>query len=172
MPARPQLIRRFETAPLPDLLEAVKRPTAAEAEAFCQWLGRDRYEALRRRSLADAGQARRTRAARGPKPNAVVLHGIMGAELTVRTGRDEDLVWVNIFRLGLGQISRLKMKADGTPETDSFASGIAPVVFRRHHDHDDHERRVKERESPRERSEKNAVSGSIPRSEPAITSSS
>ena len=124
MPALPQLIRRFETAPLPELLEAVKRPTAAEAEAFCQWLGPARYETLRRRSLANAGEARRTRAARGPKPNAVVLHGIMGAELTVRKGRDEDLVWVNIFRLGFGQISRLKMKTDGTPETDSFASGM------------------------------------------------
>ena len=124
MPALPQLIRRFESAPLPELLEAVKRPTAAEAEAFVQWLGRERYEALRRRSLANAGEARRTRAVRGPKPNVVVLHGIMGAELTVRKGRDEDLVWVNLFRLGFGQISRLKMKADGTPETDSFASGM------------------------------------------------
>jgi pimeloyl-ACP methyl ester carboxylesterase len=120
MPAATDLIRKFETASLPELLEAIRRPSSAEAAAFVAWLGPDRYKALRRSSL-ETGTRRRTRS--GARPNVVVLHGIMGAELTVRKGRDEDLVWVNAFRLGLGQITRLKMKADGTPEQESYASG-------------------------------------------------
>jgi len=121
MPALPDLIRKFETAPLPELLEAVKRPSAAEAAALELWLGKARFESLRRRAVAGGT---RGGARRGPRPNAVVLHGIMGAELTVRKGKDDDLVWVHAGRLALGQITRLKMKPDGTPEHDSFASGM------------------------------------------------
>lgn len=120
MPTQTELIRRFETAPLTDLLRVIRRPTQEEAAALKTWLGPDRYERLRQQVLAPAKRGD----ARPKRRNVVVLHGIMGAELTVRKGNDADLVWVHLPRMMAGGISRLKMKPDGTPETDSSATDL------------------------------------------------
>lgn len=115
-----ELVRRFETAPLPDLLRVIRRPGPEEAAALKTWLGPARYERLRQQVLAPAKRGE----ARPARRNVVVLHGIMGSELTVRKGNDSDLVWVHLPRLAAGGISRLRMRQDGTPETDSHASDM------------------------------------------------
>ena len=120
MATQSDLIRRFETAPLPDLLRVIRRPSQEEAAALKTWLGPARYERLRQQVLTPG-----KRGEAGPKRrNVVVLHGIMGAELTVRKGNDADLVWVHLPRIVAGGISRLKMGPDGAPENDSFATDM------------------------------------------------
>lgn len=119
MPSQSDLIRRFETAPLAELLKVLHRPSAGEAAALKAWLGVARYDRLRKTVLQPS-----TRSDPKKRKNVVVLPGIMGSELTVRNGKDNDVIWVNLFRLGVGRIKQLRLKADGTPENDSFASDI------------------------------------------------
>jgi CHAT domain/Lecithin:cholesterol acyltransferase len=119
MATQSNLIRHFETIPLPELLRLLHRPGKDEAAALVAWLGSARYERLRSQVL---GPPSRTR--QGKRRNVVVLHGIMGAELTVRDGNDDDVVWANPLRLARGRIQELRMNEDGSPETRSFASDM------------------------------------------------
>lgn len=119
MATQQELIRRFETAPLPELQRIIYRPSQDEAAALKVWLGPDRYERLRKVALEP-----KTRGPSQKRKNVVVLHGIMGAELTVRKGKDEDVIWVNLLRVGAGRIRELRMKSDGSPEVDSYASDM------------------------------------------------
>jgi hypothetical protein len=119
MPSITDLIRRFETAPLADLKRTIRRPSPEEASALKVWLGPDRYEQLRQDVLKPSKRSG------GPlRRKVVVLHGIMGAELSVRSGNNENLVWVNLPRIAMGKIDQLKMGQDGRPETDSYATKL------------------------------------------------
>ncbi len=119
MPTQSELIRRFETAPLPDLLKVIHRPTPEEAAALKVWLGTERYESLRAAALRPRSGTRGAK-----RRNVVVLHGIMGSELTVRNGKDEDKIWLNVWRILNGRLKELRMGADGQPERPSFASDM------------------------------------------------
>ncbi len=89
--------------------------SAAEEQALRAYFG-DEYEVLQRL----AAHAQLARSSRAPVlGNVVFLHGIMGGNLTtVEKNGDEDLVWVNLPRLLLGQIERLKLADDGQHEAD------------------------------------------------------
>ena len=91
--------------------------SVAEEQALRVYFGDDEYEVLQRL----AAHARLARSSRAPVlGNVVFLHGIMGGNLTaVKKNGDEDLVWVNLPRLLLGQIERLKLADDGQHEADS-----------------------------------------------------
>lgn len=49
----------------------------------------------------------------------VVVNGIMGADLTVDDGDDQDLVWLSYGRLILGRVGQLRLAADGAAEADA-----------------------------------------------------
>lgn len=120
MPSQSELIRRFESAPLPELLKVIHRPNPDEAAALKVWLGPDRYETLRAAALQPRSRNRGTEKRR----NVVVLHGIMGSELSVRDGSDDDKIWANVWNLMRGRIKELRMGPDGQPEHPSFASDM------------------------------------------------
>ena len=120
MPSQSELIRRFETAPLPELLKVIHRPNPDEAAALKIWLGPERYETLRAAALQPRSRSRGT----DKRRNVVVLHGIMGSELSVRSGNDDDKIWVNVWNLMRGRIKELRMGPDGQPEHLSFASDM------------------------------------------------
>jgi hypothetical protein len=87
---------------------------AANARALESYF--DEGELAELRDLAAHASARRTATRAG---NVVFLHGIMGSNLaTVDKSGDEDLVWINLFRLAKGNIERLRLSEDGTENAD------------------------------------------------------
>ena len=80
-------------------------------------------------SLGGSHKATFAYAASAGFSHVVVLHGVMGGELTTYDHEgDDDLVWVNLVRLALGRLARLKLKEDGAssadPDYDARATGI------------------------------------------------
>lgn len=92
-----------------------KRAGASGEAALREYFGDEEYEYLQK--LAAHAQTARSR---GPVAgNIVFVPGIMGSDLiTAEKDGDEDLVWVNIFRLAAGQIERLKLSPDGSHDND------------------------------------------------------
>ena len=77
-------IDHFEAASTDELARILSLPTRREEDALVAYLGADRYARMHERAL----RRNLRRATEEPKANVVVLHGIMGAELTAtdRTG--------------------------------------------------------------------------------------
>ena len=82
------------------------------------YFGPARYDALRRRTLGQRGASRAAK-----RGNVVILHGVMGGELTVRDDGDDKQIWMSVWRLALGGLDRLRMK-DGNSLFDVRATGI------------------------------------------------
>ena len=95
--------------------ERGKRGGASQEKTLREYFGGQEYEYLQKL----AAHARTARS-RGPVAgNVVFLPGIMGSHLTtVDRDGDEDLVWINLFRLAAGQIERLKLSPDGSRENN------------------------------------------------------
>jgi hypothetical protein len=108
-----ELIHRVEAADAQELAQLIVRATAAEERVLRTYLGDDRFRRMRELATRRDLTGRGTRAVMG---NVVVIHGIMGGELTARRSDDDDLVWVNLFRIVFGALSRLQLRPDG--ETD------------------------------------------------------
>ncbi len=70
-------LAQLEAANAEELAQILRRPTADEERVLVIYFGAERLQALRSLAL---GAQRRGIASRG---NVVVLHGIMGGELTV-----------------------------------------------------------------------------------------
>jgi pimeloyl-ACP methyl ester carboxylesterase len=82
-------------------------------KAFREYFGDEEYGYLQKL----AAHARTARSRGAVTGNVVLLPGIMGSNLTtVDRHGDEDLVWINLFRLAGGQIERLKLSPDGSRE--------------------------------------------------------
>lgn len=118
-------ITRVEMADTEELIGILEHPTVAEEKALRAHLGDDRYQRMHGMALKRA-VTRSVR--RQPKGNVVVIHGIMGAELSVSSGGDGDLTWVNAFRIMRGWLARLRLSDDGredySPVFKVRASGI------------------------------------------------
>lgn len=112
-------LAKFEKATLPELRQVIRNATREEAAALRAWLGGERYERIRRLMLR---QGSRTRAG-AKRGNVVVLHGIMGAELSVQDGKDTDVIWVRLWNMLRGRIKELEMR-EGRPVRTSFASDM------------------------------------------------
>ena len=83
------------------------------------------------RRLATRGRLSRSRsAARG---NVVFLHGITGADLETVSGDDRDQIWINLARLMLGRIERLKLSPDASDEADKKYRVVATRPNRRYY---------------------------------------
>lgn len=113
-----QILARLEAASPKELDTLLRRPSEAEARVYRIYFGAERYDALRRKTLAQRGAARAAK-----RGNVVILHGIMGGELTVRDKGKDQHIWMHILRLALGAVGWLRMK-DGKSLSDVRATGI------------------------------------------------
>src|SRR4051794_37924269 len=92
-------VDRVERASTDELIRILSLPTRREEEALVSYLGAERYARMHEAALR--GNLRR--ATEPPKANVVVLHGIMGAELTSTDRRGaNEAVWVRPLRLLAG----------------------------------------------------------------------
>jgi pimeloyl-ACP methyl ester carboxylesterase len=113
-----QYLAVLESANADQLSELLRRPSVEEERVLALYFGEERLARLRRLAL---GAQRR-----GPKRgNVVVLHGIMGGELTVYPkGQSDQQVWLNIPRIVFGAIGWLRMTPQLTSENDVRPTGI------------------------------------------------
>jgi pimeloyl-ACP methyl ester carboxylesterase len=124
-------IAQVEAASTQELAELLLSPTLEQEKVLRAHLGDDRYQRMHsmalKRSLAVRRVATRGGAAE-PRGKVVVIHGIMGAELSVSSGGSGDLTWVSAFRVMRGWLDRLRLDPTGRREAnDKFrvtASGI------------------------------------------------
>ncbi|MBI3950310.1 MAG: CHAT domain-containing protein [Acidobacteria bacterium] len=110
------LIARVEAADPNELAQVLTRPNKDEERALRAHFGDERYQRLHHVALKRSIG----RGARAPKGNVVVIHGIMGSELTAFDRQSVgERVWVNIPRLILGWLDRLQLNDDGRTESNS-----------------------------------------------------
>jgi pimeloyl-ACP methyl ester carboxylesterase len=110
-------IDRVEAANTQELIQILTRPSADEDRVLRIHLGADRYERLRHLALRSGRRGAK-------KGNVVVLHGIMGGELTVMSSGKPDHIWMKFTKLIFGGAKWLKMQEDGTSAFDVRATGI------------------------------------------------
>ncbi|HEX2833231.1 MAG TPA: CHAT domain-containing protein [Thermoanaerobaculia bacterium] len=125
-----ELIRRLNSASSEMLADLLRRPSPEDERTLRSYLGGERYE--RMHALALRKTITRAGAKRG---NVVVIHGIMGGELTSR--RADDLktlkVWLNYFQLALSRFLWFKLQPDGIHETDPRQSLHATGIIQKYY---------------------------------------
>ena len=123
-------IDHFEAASTDELARILSLPTRREEDALVAYLGADRYARMHERAL----RRNLRRATEEPKANVVVLHGIMGAELTAtdRTGAN-TAVWVRPLRLLAGAIRRLQLDTGGLQEADLDWTVRPSAILKKHY---------------------------------------
>jgi pimeloyl-ACP methyl ester carboxylesterase len=112
-------IARLESANTDELLLILSRPSPEEDRVLRVHLGAERYERLRHLALRSA-----TRGVKQKKGNVVVLHGIMGGEMTVFERARSRPVWMSIPRIIFGAVEFLRMGDNGRSLFDVRATGI------------------------------------------------
>ncbi|MGA9996950.1 MAG: CHAT domain-containing protein [Pyrinomonadaceae bacterium] len=98
---------------------------ASDESALREYFGDDEFEELQEL----ATRARPTRdTALG---HVVILPGIMGSHLVSVENGDQNLVWVNLFRIVAGAAGRLRLTDDGESEFDKKFKVNATIVDKR-----------------------------------------
>ncbi|HEU4931753.1 MAG TPA: hypothetical protein VFT48_06715, partial [Pyrinomonadaceae bacterium] len=123
-------ISQVERANPEELANLLIRPSLQEEKALRVHLGDERYQRMHSMAL-------KRRVSRGTdakqKGNVVVIHGIMGAELSVSSGGAGDLTWVNAFRILRGWLDRLRLSDDGRSEANSKFTVTASGTMKRYY---------------------------------------
>jgi len=110
-------LAQLESANVDELSELLRRPSPDEERLLEVYFGPERFSRLRRLALAQ----RRGR----PRGNVIVLHGIMGGELTVFPQNEADqYIWLNIPRLAIGAIGWMRMTPEPKSQFDVRSTGI------------------------------------------------
>lgn len=120
-----ELLARVERADTEELARLLSRPSADEARALEAYFGPETYERLRQLAMRE-----RTRGPLDkPRGNVVVLHGILGGELTAQNpGESPAGIWVNVWRLLRGGFVKLSLDpADKPPAIE--ATGILKKYY-------------------------------------------
>src|SRR5687768_226374 len=136
MPTEPSFnerafIHKVEAAGPEELAAILERPTLDEEKALRAHLGDERYQRMHSMALKRKVGHRGLRGE--PKGNVVVIHGIMGGELSVSTGGSGDLTWVSIFRILRGWLDRLRLADDGRTEANPKFKVVASGIMKRHY---------------------------------------
>ncbi|HEX8488629.1 MAG TPA: CHAT domain-containing protein [Propionibacteriaceae bacterium] len=121
-----------ETADPNRFAELLSRPTRDEEDVLVTYFGEDRYNRLHEQALRS--NLRRT--ADKPLGNVVVLHGIMGGQLTGTDSRARNrLLWLQAGRvLGIsGGLAALELDAEGLREVDEGLTVGASGMLKRHY---------------------------------------
>lgn len=137
----PELIARLEQAPDAEGLARVLREVEGpEEEQLAEYLGRDRLRRLRRlASRAARGPTGGAAGSGGPIGNVIVLHGIMGGELTVGSAsqaamrRGGDEVWIHYLRMAFGAIGKLRLAPGGRKGADPRYEGYGSGILKRYY---------------------------------------
>lgn len=118
-----KFIAQVTRANVDELARILSRPSPDEERVLRIHLGNDRYERMHQMALE---QAAVSRALVPTKGNVVVLHGIMGGELSVKNSpTSSDLIWLSYWHLFRGWAERLRLNDDGvTGRYDISATGI------------------------------------------------
>lgn len=124
-----EYIHRFNAAEPSELVSMLLNATEEEVRVLRTYLGDDRYARMRDQALT----ATTSRAAK--KGNVVVIHGIMGGELTSTTTatRSLDKLWLNYVQLVLGRFNRFRLDAAGTTEVDARISVAATAMLKKYY---------------------------------------
>jgi hypothetical protein len=125
------LIHRLNSASVPEMIDLLKRPSPADERTLRAHLGDATYDRMHALAL------QRTTAKRGLAKlgNVMVIHGIMGAELTsTRTDSGKKTkVWVSIFQMLLSRFMWFKLQPDGIHETDGRQSLSASGIIQKYY---------------------------------------
>jgi pimeloyl-ACP methyl ester carboxylesterase len=126
-----QYIHRLNAAEPSELAMMLLRPTPEEELVLRTHLGDERYERMHEMAL----RAATTRAATARKGNVVVIHGIMGGELSSRdiVSATVDKIWLNYVQLFLGRFNRLRLKEDGETEVDPHVVVSATGMIKKYY---------------------------------------
>lgn len=114
-------LSRFNSATPQDMIDMLLHADADEQRVLQIYLGQQQYDDIRAIGMQTRGLAA---APAKPRGNVVVLHGIMGGELSLFDKDDTTQIWLSILRLMDGQFDTLPVKDDGLSERDVRASGI------------------------------------------------
>ena len=117
---RQERIQAMEWETLEDSLAPSSRgaKVAASEQALRDYFGDEEYEKLR--ELAKQSRAVRNKRAIGkvaPLGNIILIPGVMGSNLARLENGDSDTIWIHYLRIIAGQISRLRLAADGKTPT-------------------------------------------------------
>jgi pimeloyl-ACP methyl ester carboxylesterase len=119
-------IKQFEAANPKEMARTLARPTREQETALRIYLGDLRYERMHSTALQASG-ARRSLTTPS-KGKVVVIHGIMGAELSnfdSPGAPESSKIWVHYWRILRGWVERLLLDPDGqTSRYDVRATGI------------------------------------------------
>ncbi len=111
-------LAQLESANTDELSQILRRPSADEERMLEIYFGAERLQRLRSLALG----ARRRAVAKG---NVVVLHGIMGGELTVfPTNQNSQFIWLNFPRVAIGAVGWLRMTGKFESQFDVRSTGI------------------------------------------------
>ena len=123
-------IAKVERANPEELASLLIRPSLQEEKALRAHLGDERYQRMHSMAL----KRKVTRAAAATrKGNVVVIHGIMGAELSVSSGGPGDLTWVSAFRILRGWLDRLRLSDDGRSDANPKFTVAATGIMKRYY---------------------------------------
>src|SRR5947209_16747761 len=101
-----EFLAQLERANTDELAQILRRPSPEEERVLETYFGGERLQRLRGLALT----SQRRGVSRG---NIIVLHGIMGGELTVYPqNQDPQFIWMNIPRLVIGAVGWLRMTQD------------------------------------------------------------
>jgi pimeloyl-ACP methyl ester carboxylesterase len=111
-------LAQLESANTDELSQILRRPSVDEERLLEIYFGAERLHRLRSLAL---GVRRRA----VPKGNVVVVHGIMGGELTVfPKNENSQFIWLNFPRVAIGAFGWLRMTGKFESQFDVRATGI------------------------------------------------
>lgn len=126
-------IAQVEAAGTEELANLLMRPTLEQEKALRAHLGDERYQRMHSMALKRSMACGIARGFAKPPGNVVVIHGIMGAELSVSSGGNGDLTWVNAFRIMRGWLDRLRLDPSGRKEADDNFKVVASGIMKRYY---------------------------------------
>ena len=126
-----EFIARVEASDPDEFKDILTAPNADEERVLRVHLGDTRYQRMHGMALR-RGSARR--AAGQPRGNVVVLHGVMGSELSVFDRRgDGDHIWINLLRIANGRLDQLQLDEDGRTEFLAGADVRTTGILKRYY---------------------------------------
>ena len=112
-----------------ELDEVVRSPTQAQERALRVELGDDGFRRARELVVRSA-----TRAEGAVRGNVVVLHGIMGAELsTMSNGGGMSKLWLKLPSILTGGLTRLRLAEDGCSPADPRWTTLPTAILKRYY---------------------------------------